>query len=99
VRGRSTLLTLTRTLTRTPTLTLTLTLALTRALTLALTLTLTGHEVDEMADLSSSLELNLGELVKTKYDADFYILDQVRVKFRARLGLGLGLLSFLPLFL
>ena len=29
-----------------------------------------------MADLSSSLELILGELVKVKYNADFFILDQ-----------------------
>jgi aspartyl-tRNA synthetase len=35
-----------------------------------------GHEVDELADLSSALELTLGDLVKAKYGADFYILDQ-----------------------
>ena len=35
-----------------------------------------GNQVDELADLSSSLELTLGELVKAKYNADFYILDQ-----------------------
>ena len=35
-----------------------------------------GQEVDELADLSSSIELKLGELVKEKFDADFYILDQ-----------------------
>ena len=29
-----------------------------------------------MADLSSALELTLGELVKVKYNADFFILDQ-----------------------
>jgi len=29
-----------------------------------------------MADLSSALELRLGELVKAKYNADFFILDQ-----------------------
>jgi aspartyl/asparaginyl-tRNA synthetase len=33
-------------------------------------------KVDELADLSSSLELTLGDLVKAKYNADFYILDQ-----------------------
>lgn len=35
-----------------------------------------GQEVDELADLSSSIELKLGELVKEKFHADFYILDQ-----------------------
>ena len=35
-----------------------------------------GHQVDELADLSSALELTLGELVKQKYKADFYMLDQ-----------------------
>lgn len=35
-----------------------------------------GQEVDELADLSSSIELKLGDLVKQKFDADFYILDQ-----------------------
>lgn len=29
-----------------------------------------------MADLSTALELKLGELVKQKYNADFYALDQ-----------------------
>jgi aspartyl-tRNA synthetase len=32
--------------------------------------------VDELGDLSSAIELSLGELVKAKYDADFFILDQ-----------------------
>jgi len=35
-----------------------------------------GQDVDELADLSSAIELKLGELVKVKFDADFYILDQ-----------------------
>jgi aspartyl-tRNA synthetase len=35
-----------------------------------------GYEVDDMSDLSTALELSLGELVKAKYNADFYILDQ-----------------------
>ena len=34
------------------------------------------HQVDELADLSSSMELILGELVKEKYNADFFMLDQ-----------------------
>lgn len=33
-------------------------------------------DIDEMGDLSSALELSLGELVKQKYGADFYMLDQ-----------------------
>ena len=33
-------------------------------------------QVDDLADLSSSIELTLGELVKAKYNADFFILDQ-----------------------
>ena len=33
-------------------------------------------QVDELADLSSALELTLGELVKQKYSADFFMLDQ-----------------------
>jgi aspartyl-tRNA synthetase len=33
-------------------------------------------DIDEYGDLSSSLELSLGSLIKEKYDADFYILDQ-----------------------
>lgn len=32
--------------------------------------------MDDLADLSSSIELTLGELVKAKYNADFFILDQ-----------------------
>jgi hypothetical protein len=32
--------------------------------------------VDDLADLSGSQELTLGELVKKKYNADFFILDQ-----------------------
>lgn len=35
-----------------------------------------GLEVDAMADLSSSVELALGELVKKQYNADFFVLDQ-----------------------
>eukprot|EP01038_Epipyxis_sp_PR26KG_P005702 gene5702-7870_t len=35
-----------------------------------------GEEVDDLADLSTSLELKLGQLVKEKYNADFYALDQ-----------------------
>ena len=35
-----------------------------------------GQDVDELADLSSAIELKLGELVKQKFNADFYILDQ-----------------------
>lgn len=31
----------------------------------------------ELDDLSTAVELTLGELVKKKYGADFYILDQV----------------------
>ena len=33
-------------------------------------------QVDELADLSSSLELTLGALVKEKYSTDFFMLDQ-----------------------
>jgi len=33
----------------------------------------------ELDDLSTAVELKLGELVKEKYDADFYILDQVKI--------------------
>ena len=33
-------------------------------------------QVDELGDLSSSVELSLGQLVKEKYNADFFILDQ-----------------------
>lgn len=35
-----------------------------------------GHEVNDMEDLSASLELSLGELVKEKYQADFFAMDQ-----------------------
>ncbi len=35
-----------------------------------------GHDVDPMADLSTALEIALGTLVKEKYHADFYALDQ-----------------------
>mmetsp|Transcript_2763 Transcript_2763/g.4249 ORF Transcript_2763/g.4249 Transcript_2763/m.4249 type:complete len:158 (+) Transcript_2763:143-616(+) len=36
-----------------------------------------GHEdVDELGDLSGAQELALGKLVKDKYNADFYALDQ-----------------------
>jgi len=36
-----------------------------------------GVEVeDDMADLSSAVELRLGQIVKEKYNADFFILDQ-----------------------
>jgi aspartyl-tRNA synthetase len=35
-----------------------------------------GHELDVTADLSTALEMSLGELVKTKYGADFFALDQ-----------------------
>jgi len=35
-----------------------------------------GHEVDDTADLSTSIELALGQLIKEKYDADFYALDE-----------------------
>jgi len=35
-----------------------------------------GIQVDDMADLSSAVELQLGQLVKDKYNADFFILDQ-----------------------
>ena len=35
-----------------------------------------GVQVDDMADLSSAIELQLGQLVKEKYQADFFILDQ-----------------------
>ena len=35
-----------------------------------------GQDVDELADLSSAIELKLGDLVKEKFNADFYILDQ-----------------------
>jgi aspartyl/asparaginyl-tRNA synthetase len=39
-------------------------------------------QVDEMADLSSALELTLGDLVKEKYKADFFILDQYPLAIR-----------------
>ena len=32
--------------------------------------------MDELGDLSSAIELILGDLVKKKYDADFFFLDQ-----------------------
>ena len=35
-----------------------------------------GVEADEQGDLSSTVELQLGQLVKEKYSADFFILDQ-----------------------
>lgn len=36
-----------------------------------------GHsDIDELGDLSSALELSLGQIVKEKYNADFFILDQ-----------------------
>ncbi len=38
--------------------------------------------MDEYDDLSSSVELKLGELVKIKYDTDFFILDQYPAKVR-----------------
>ena len=41
-----------------------------------------GHDVNELDDLSSALELTLGELVKEKYNADFWILDQYPVGIR-----------------
>ena len=34
------------------------------------------HQVDDTADLSTSIELALGQLIKEKYDADFYALDE-----------------------
>lgn len=37
-------------------------------------------DIDE--DLSSAIELKLGELVKSKYNADFFILDQYPLKIR-----------------
>mmetsp|Transcript_19859 Transcript_19859/g.28397 ORF Transcript_19859/g.28397 Transcript_19859/m.28397 type:complete len:584 (-) Transcript_19859:2172-3923(-) len=39
-------------------------------------LTEAGHTVDPFADLSTSLEATLGELVAAKYGADFFALDQ-----------------------
>jgi aspartyl/asparaginyl-tRNA synthetase len=33
-------------------------------------------KVDDKADLTGALELSLGQLVKNKYQADFYALDQ-----------------------
>ncbi len=35
-----------------------------------------GHSVDDQADLSTSTEMALGELVRAKYGADFFALDQ-----------------------
>lgn len=35
-----------------------------------------GHEVDENGDLTGANELALGELVKAKYNADFFALDE-----------------------
>lgn len=35
-----------------------------------------------MEDLSTAQELQLGELIKKKYDADFYIIDQYPSKIR-----------------
>lgn len=35
-----------------------------------------GVEADESNDLSSAAELTLGQLVKQKYNADFFVLDQ-----------------------
>ncbi|EKX47693.1 hypothetical protein GUITHDRAFT_69446 [Guillardia theta CCMP2712] len=35
-----------------------------------------GEEAELLEDLSSSLELKLGELVKNKFDTDFFILDR-----------------------
>lgn len=35
-----------------------------------------GIDADETNDLSSAAELSLGELVKQKYGADFFVLDQ-----------------------
>ena len=36
-----------------------------------------GIETDELADLNSNQETTLGNLVAEKYQADFFILDQV----------------------
>jgi len=33
-------------------------------------------KVDDKADLTGALELSLGQLIKNKYQADFYALDQ-----------------------
>ena len=35
-----------------------------------------GENVSEFDDLSTNIELKLGELIKLKYNTDFYILDQ-----------------------
>ena len=43
---------------------------------------LTAKQVDDTADLTGALELTLGELVKKKYNADFYALDQYPVAVR-----------------
>ena len=41
-----------------------------------------GIEQDELDDLSSAVELQLGKLVKDKYHTDFFILDQYPAKIR-----------------
>jgi aspartyl-tRNA synthetase len=41
-----------------------------------------GVQVDENDDLSSAIELQLGAIVKEKYDADFFILDQYPSRIR-----------------
>lgn len=41
-----------------------------------------GVQVDENDDLSSAIELQLGMIVKEKYNADFFILDQYPSRIR-----------------
>lgn len=41
-----------------------------------------GHVAEDYEDLNTAQELILGDLVKQKYDADFYIIDQYPSKIR-----------------
>lgn len=41
-----------------------------------------GHAVEDYDDLSTSQEILLGDLVKAKYQADFYMVDQYPSKIR-----------------
>lgn len=41
-----------------------------------------GHEVNPLEDLNTALELQLGSLIKQKYGADFFALDQYPLNIR-----------------
>lgn len=41
-----------------------------------------GHEISELDDLSTRAEQRLGQLIKEKYGADFYIIDKFPLEVR-----------------